>query len=799
MLLARSDTRERLDLSGAWRFHLDPDNCGIARGWHRRGLPSDAMLAPVPGIWNLFEPDYDGVAYYETTFDAAPAWPSRSARIVCGGSNYHTRAWLNGQELGAHEGGYSPFAFDCSLALRAEANVLVLRIVDPPADRSIDGMTRATIPCGKEGWYGGFGGPWGGLWLEVGGRGQIVDVHVQPLVRDRAVRLTIDVTGCRQADGPSTVRVEVTDAEGRGVGRAEGQVRSTEALSTLELVVPIARPRLWSPERPYLYHWRVSFHCDGDVDTLAGRFGMRSLDFQDGSLVLNGRERRIEGVLLQPVYPGTGPAPCVGRSPAEDVASIRAAGFNLVRSHLRPPPPGFLDETDRQGLMVYVETPLAWITPGPRLLEHGQREVAAMVRTARNHPSVVLWGLFNENAEASHQISDQLAADLRRLDSTRPTIDNSGGTAIGEVGMWSWPGTSRVWSPGSAEPTPLNDVHIYVANPLRSDSANLLRGVGRAPAVETVVGVADSPSSTLASGKVFVSELGTGGLPCFDVVVRGFRGQRQLADARRLRAFRDDLRSGLSRRGLDREIGGLAEIVARSQELQARGLADQIAAVRSNPRVSGYIVTQFAEAGWELMACLVDMWGRKRPAYSASRASRSQAFRGHQSLGTPAAVPAVEWTGDHAVLVDAAAVTTDDPASLAEMARQGGHLCLTGLGPDTIPVWTEVLGLPLRLDGARGNFMGMFHYLRDHPMFDGLGAPCLADARHAELLPDWALAEVRGASVLAGCFWMPDGGPGFQWRATVQTVVHGRGRLTLYQLRPLHAARAALCEWLRAN
>lgn len=117
-----------------------------------------------------------------------------------------------------------------------------------------------------------------------------------------------------------------------------------------------------------------------------------------------------------------------------------------------------------------------------------------------------------------------------------------------------------------------------------------------------------------------------------------------------------------------------------------------------------------------------------------------------------------------------------------ERARAGAHLCLVGLEPTQAAQLEPLLGLPLRMHGARGNFMGMHHYLREHSLFDGIGGPCLADGVFAEVLPAWAVEELPGANVLAGCFTVPDGGRGFLWRASVQTLAFGRGRLTLYQL-----------------
>jgi hypothetical protein len=120
-------------------------------------------------------------------------------------------------------------------------------------------------------------------------------------------------------------------------------------------------------------------------------------------------------------------------------------------------------------------------------------------------------------------------------------------------------------------------------------------------------------------------------------------------------------------------------------------------------------------------------------------------------------------------------------AQAAARARAGAHLCLLGIGPAAAGQLGPLLEVPLAVHGARGNFMGVYHYLRDHPLFAGLGAPCLADDAFSEILPAWALEEIPGAEILAGCFSLPDGGPSFLWRATVQTLAYGAGRLTFWQ------------------
>jgi hypothetical protein len=140
-----------------------------------------------------------------------------------------------------------------------------------------------------------------------------------------------------------------------------------------------------------------------------------------------------------------------------------------------------------------------------------------------------------------------------------------------------------------------------------------------------------------------------------------------------------------------------------------------------------------------------------------------------------------EWTGP--ILADLASrPALADLRRAIERARAGSHLCLMGLDLHRAGQLAPLLGLPLELQGARGNFMGMHHYFRRHLLFAEVGAPCLADGTFAEVLPAWAMVELPGAEVLAGCFTVPDGGRGFLWRASVQTLPFERGRLTLWQL-----------------
>ena len=178
------------------------------------------------------------------------------------------------------------------------------------------------------------------------------------------------------------------------------------------------------------------------------------------------------------------------------------------------------------------------------------------------------------------------------------------------------------------------------------------------------------------------------------------------------------------------------------------------------------------------------------------RGLRSMLPAAHTSLSP-------DWRGP--VMMDLHGTLSIDPTLVAlKVARAGAHVCLVGMNPYWADWFNEFLEMPVVVHGARGNFMGMHHYRRAHPMFAGLGGPGLADGSWAETLPAWGLEEIPDSSVIAGCFSVPDGGRDFLWRATVQTVPLGQGRLTFWQL-PLGQRRGgtlggqllpALVRWL---
>src|SRR5258708_3694440 len=121
--------RQSQDLSGFWDFRFDPEDRGRSEGWIN-GFEQAQPIA-VPASWNeqfANHRDYLGPAWYQTRFDLPWGWEQQQIFVRFGSINYLAQVWLNGVELGSHEGGHLPFEFALSPSLRAEGNILVVRV-----------------------------------------------------------------------------------------------------------------------------------------------------------------------------------------------------------------------------------------------------------------------------------------------------------------------------------------------------------------------------------------------------------------------------------------------------------------------------------------------------------------------------------------------------------------------------------------------------------------------------------------------------------------------------------------------
>ena len=336
--------------------------------------------------------------------------------------------WVNGHFIGREPSGYSSFRYDITDYLNyGGRNVVAVRV----------------DATGEEGWWYEGAGIYRHVWLT-----ETNPVHVEhwgtfvrSTVDGDGAELSIDVAVKNDSDGDSQFSLEhqVLDPEGRVVATQVLPARTVAADSSVDTSshLRVTGARLWSLETPQLYQLNTLVrHGDQVVDRHVTPFAIRTIRFDSNEgFFLNGRHVKLHGVDIHQDHAGVGTA-----MPDElqefRIHRLKEMGANALRSSHNPPAPELLDACDRLGLLVIDEHRVMGTTPQIR------DQLERMVRRDRNHPSVILWSVGNEewaieNTEIGTRLAREMQSIVRRLDPTRPSTiaaSSSGGpegTAVG--------------------------------------------------------------------------------------------------------------------------------------------------------------------------------------------------------------------------------------------------------------------------------------------------------------------------------------------------------------------------------
>ncbi|UCC49040.1 MAG: chitobiase/beta-hexosaminidase C-terminal domain-containing protein, partial [Gemmatimonadota bacterium] len=334
---------------------------------------------------------------------------------------------VNGREAGLHRGGYDPFTFDISALLTDERQQELVVAVWDPTDAG-------TQPRGKQVrepggiFYTSVTGIWGTVWLEPVPEAAITDFTAVPDIGGEQVTITVAAEGTRDED-----RAEVVfHVDGSRVAIASGEIGSA-------IVTPVANPRLWSPDDPFLYDMEIRLVRDGEViDEVRSYVGMREISVgQDENgvtrLLLNNHYVFQSGTLDQGYWPdGLYTAP-TEEAMVYDLEMLEAMGFNMLRKHVKVEPRTFYSWCDRMGILVWQDMPNANIplsergsdvATDPEATGQFRTELVRLIDTHRNHPSIVMWVPFNEGW-GQHD-SERIVQLVRATDPTRPVNHASG-------------------------------------------------------------------------------------------------------------------------------------------------------------------------------------------------------------------------------------------------------------------------------------------------------------------------------------------------------------------------------------
>jgi beta-glucuronidase len=421
--------RQCIDLSGIWDFQVDPNKQGHAARW-TEGFTGGVPIA-VPASWNeqfATWRDYLGDAWYQTRFTLPWGWQAQRTFIRFNSVNYLAEVWLNGTRLGGHEGGHLPFEFEITPHVRAEGNVLVVRVDGelatdrvPPGNLPIDPKAQhfasmRPYPATFADFFP-FCGIQRPVLLYARPHAAITDLTVVSEIhgRDARVRVRLESVG------------EVAKARFRLTGH--GADIAIDGAASGETVLEVPAAALWAPGAPNLYELKVELlDKDAPCDAYTLPVGIRTIAVEGDRLLLNGQPLLLNGFSRHEDFPVTGR----GLVPAvivKDYSLMQWVGANSFRTAHYPYSEQMMDLADRLGVLVIDETPAAslffWGDKGdiPRRSELCRQYTQELIDRDKNHPSVIMWSLANEphtQCPEAPPFFKSLCDLARALDATRP-------------------------------------------------------------------------------------------------------------------------------------------------------------------------------------------------------------------------------------------------------------------------------------------------------------------------------------------------------------------------------------------
>ena len=423
IVLTGADRRPATSLNGEWGSIADPYFSGLfsfhheekKNGWflNRKAQPDDpfpteydfskAPKLKVPGDWNTQRASllyYEGPMWYERDFSYA-AKPHDHVYLRVGAANYRSWFWVNGQKVCEHEGGYTAFACDVTVALHDGSNFVVA---------AVDNTRHAdNVPTLQTDWWN-----YGGLIREV----SLIEVpetfiDQYDLHLDRGEGSVIE-GWVHVMDGPPGEKVEVSipelGAKATAITDADGKALVRMSVNGLQR---------WTPEEPKLYKVDLS----AGEDAVHELMGFRTIETRGTEILLNGKPIFLRGVAIHAEAPYR-----TGRAYSDQDADTllgwaKELGCNYVRLAHYPHDETMLRAADRLGLLVWSENPVYWALEfdNPKVLAKAEQQLDEEINTSRNHAAIILWSMANEtpNTPERTRFIETEASHARSLDPTR--------------------------------------------------------------------------------------------------------------------------------------------------------------------------------------------------------------------------------------------------------------------------------------------------------------------------------------------------------------------------------------------
>lgn len=454
---------ETLDLSGAWRFQLDPENLGLEEAWYGQTLPGsvrlpgslnengigkdvspetpwtgsitsrmwhdDARFAPYrePGntkilFWLQPDKHYIGAAWYQRDIEIPESFKGKSVLVRLERCHWETRLWVDGNDAGTRNSLVVPHEYDVTEWLAPGTHTLTLRVDNTYA---IDvGVNAHSVSDNTQSNWNGVAGA---MNIVARDRVAIEEVQVYPDLQARQIRVRVTLENACGRDASGTLRLAAALQGSPPLPSLESAVTLAAGTTREEILYPMGDGcRAWNEFDPSLYTLRASLAVsDGETEYRDERdivFGMRELGVDGTQFTLNGERIYLRGTLECCIFPRTGYPPTDVESWLKILRAAKDHGLNHLRFHSWCPPEAAFVAGDQMGFLFHVEGPF-WTHPGDGdpLDSFIVKECGRMLKAYGNHPSFGFMAYGNEPGGEKHKeflgalVDSWKKADPRRL------------------------------------------------------------------------------------------------------------------------------------------------------------------------------------------------------------------------------------------------------------------------------------------------------------------------------------------------------------------------------------------------
>ncbi len=454
--------RERwANLNGLWDYAITSRTALPPSKFDGEILVPFAVESSLSGVGKTLQPDQR--LWERRQFQVPAGWKGDRVLLHFGAVDYECALWINGALVGAHSGGFDAFSFEITPFLKDGSNEMLVAVTDP--------SDTGEQPRGKQVlkphsiWYTPVSGIWQTVWMEpVPSKLHLAELRLTPDIDAGGLRV---VALSNEATADDTYAVRLT------ASAAGGQVTTVTMRVNREGFVPVANPRLWSPDDPFLYDLKAElvrvknpFPADRNqrvprfggqerelyakaevegaaLDAVTSYFGMRKVSIGPGkvagqpAILLNGKPLFQHGPLDQGWWPDGLHTPPSDEAMKWDISWLRQSGFNMIRKHIKVEPARYYYHCDKLGMLVWQDMP-AGFNQGlhsssndagetVRLStsrEQHELELRRMIGRLYNAPSIVVWVVNNEGW--GQYESKALAQWVKAIDPSRLTNSNTG-------------------------------------------------------------------------------------------------------------------------------------------------------------------------------------------------------------------------------------------------------------------------------------------------------------------------------------------------------------------------------------